>query len=94
MDRRECIVSLEKIDPIIENIIEIAWCNSDLIHNNMYADDIDSLDEKYAIIELAQQFEKKNAERNWDMKGDYYEEIYNFVTKELLNRFGREQSSN
>ena len=89
MDRRECTVSLEKIDPIIENIIEIAWCNSDLIHNNMYADDIDSLDEKYAIIELAQQFEKENAERNWDMKGDYYEEIYNFATKELLNRFGR-----
>ena len=94
MDRRECAISLEKMDPIIENIIEIAWCDSDLIHRNMYGDDVDSWEEKMAVIDLANQFEKENAGRNWDMKGDYYEEIYNFATKELLNRFGRSESSN
>ena len=78
-----------KIDPLIENIIEIAWCSSDLLHRNMYEDDTDSFDEKMTIIELAEQFEKENAGRDWDMKGDYYDAIYEFAERELLERFGR-----
>lgn len=77
------------INPLIENIIEIAWCDADLVHRNMYEDDADSWEQKMAVIDLARQFEKENAGRDWDMKGDYYDAIYEFAERELLKRFGR-----
>ena len=43
-----------------------------------------------AIIELAKKFEEENKEKDWELKGDYYEEIFKYAEKELLKQFGKE----
>lgn len=75
---------------IDENIIEIAWVDQLLQADNKYRDDIDSMDEKIEILKLAREFENKYKERDWNMKGDYYEAIYKFAEDRLLAVFGKE----
>ena len=73
-----------------ENLIEIAWVDEYLSLNNKYEENTDSMDEKMAIIELAKKFEEENKEKDWELKGDYYEEIFKYAEKELLKQFGKE----
>lgn len=78
------------MDKVTENIIEIAWIDNYLQAEGKYNEDIDSMEEKLAIIELAERFEKENADIEWGgPDNNYYDEIWKFATKELLERFGK-----
>ena len=70
-----------------ENIIEIAWEHAWLLRSNAYPNpDIDSMEAKQVILQLADDFEKEHAGRRWtgDINNDYYEIISNWATKHLL----------
>jgi len=68
---------------ITENIIEISWLDQYMLHKGWYKQDIDSLDRKSKIIELAKEFEEK-----YNTDDDYYGAIITFAQKELLKEFG------
>lgn len=83
---------MAQFNKFLENVIEIAWVDDHLQRTEKYREDVDSTDEKIAIVELAEQFEKENENVEWGDDKFYYEEIEQFATKELLKRFGERKT--
>jgi len=82
------------MDALQENMIEIAWIDQALFNSNMYKEDLDSLDRKATIIDLANRFEAYWRHVDWDkVNNNYYEEIDSFARRELLAEFGKENAS-
>lgn len=73
-----------------ENIIEIAWIDNFLRSHDCYRNDIDSIDRKQKIIDLAYEFEDEYEGIDWNESDeDYYEVIDEFATEKLYEEFGR-----
>ena len=84
---------MAQFNKFLENVIEIAWVDDHLQRTEKYREDVDSTNEKIAIVELAEQFEKENADVEWGEDDRYYyEEIERFATRELLKRFGEKRT--
>ena len=82
--------SINGIDDLTENIIEIAWVDQYCQDKGWYREDIDSRDRKETILELAKRFLEENKDSNFDLDGDYYGEIMTFAERELLKEYGLE----
>ena len=73
-----------------ENLIEIAWVDYYLMSHNCYRDDVDSIDRKQKIIDLAHDFEDEYEGIDWNESDeDYYEVIDEFANEKLYEEFGR-----
>ena len=67
----------------MKNIFEIGRVIQEMWSYGMIDDKIDEKELFKASLELAEQFEI-------DPEKDYYEEIYEFVVREIKERFGRD----
>ena len=84
--KRECI---EGIDELTENIIEIAWLDQFCMDKGWYRDDVDSIDRKMSVVELAKKYYEDNKNRDYDEDDNYLAEIMTFAEKKLLKEYGR-----
>ena len=74
-----------------ENMVEIAWIDYELFTKEKYRDDVDSINRKLAIVDLAYEFEDEYENVDWDESDeDYYAAIEEYAKEHLLEQFGKE----